>query len=826
MDVAERVTATGVAFRSESSSQRMKRPRYVCIHGHFYQPPRENPWLDVVEVQDSAAPFHDWNERITRECYAPNTRARLLDRTGKISNLLNNYAWISFNFGPTLLSWMADNAPNVIRDIVEADRLSHKRRGGHGNALAQVYNHMILPLASERDKQTQVLWGLADFRHHYGRDAEGMWLAETGVDTPSLETLAEAGLKFTILAPHQAKRWRKIGSKEWMDGGIDPSRAYLARLPSGRSISLFFYDGIISRQVAFERLLDDGERFLDKLFKGFDDKREHAQLVHIATDGESYGHHHPHGDMALAYLLHRLQNHSDVQLTNYGEFLEKHPPEWEVEIAENTAWSCAHGLGRWSRDCSCKMRGDWHQKWREPLRKAFDDLKTHLDHLFSTRGRECFSDPWAARDGYIDVVIDRKPETIPLFLAKYGYPDLDENQIRDALRLLEMQRDAMLMFTSCGWFFDEISGIETTQCLHYAARAIHLARLFQRDFEPDFVATLANAPSNLTKFGDGKGVWEQLIRPGRIDLDRVLAHSAISLIFPAREEMRTDYPFELTVLDRDVRSRGSSRLAIGRIRVRSHRTWDQVESSFVVIHYGGLDFHVVLRPTRSIEEYERFKGRLADAYQGGSLAEVTALVTHEFEGRAHRLDDLFADERRRIIEIVLQDRVEDYQRTFERLTRQDDDVLHRLGKLRHPIPKPLRAAASSHLDLRLRMELERLEDDGDLEPIRDLYTRGRIWGYEPEQEPIAKVLSGALRRTLCDLDPSANLAVIVARAATILDAGALIGVKPDLWEIQNQLLDAHARLSDLGLVSEPLRRVFGDLADRLNLSRNLLAWRP
>jgi len=805
----------------------MKYPRYVCIHGHFYQPPRENPWLDVVEVQDSAAPFHDWNERITRECYAPNTRARLLDGRGRIVDLLNNYAWISFNFGPTLLSWFEDHAPDVLRDIAEADRVSGERRGGHGNALAQVYNHMILPLAGDRDRRTQVLWGLADFRHRFGRDAEGMWLAETAVDTASLEALAAAGVKFTILSPYQARRWRKAGAKEWVEsGGIDPSRAYTVNLPSGNSIAVFFYDGNISRQVAFERLLDDGERFVQRLLTGLSDDREHPQLMHIATDGESYGHHHPHGDMALAYVLRRLSEIPDVTLTNYGEFLERHPPAWEVEVHENSAWSCAHGVGRWNADCGCKMRGDWHQKWRGPLRKAFDGLKSELDHLFGTRGRECFPDPWAARDGYIGVVLDRTPARVELFLKTHGHPDLDPDQGRDALRLLEMQRDAMLMYTSCGWFFDEISGLETTQCLHYAARALHLARQFQRDFEPRFLQTLATAPSNLPKFGDGRGVWEQVIRPATVDIDRVLAHSAISLIYPSRGADERSYPFDLQVLDEEVRSRGSSRLAVGRLSARSHRTLDGAEADFVVIHYGGLDFHAVLRPPSPPGPYADLKRRLVDAYRGGSLADVTALVTREFQGRAHRLDDLFADEQRRIIGIVLRNRIDDYQRTFERLTREDDDVLHRLGQLRQPIPKPVHAAASSYLDLTLREELERIESDGGLDTISDLYTRGRAWGYQPETALLEKVLSEALRRTLRGLDPDADLTGLFARARQLLEAASLLGVSADRWEVQNQLLDAYARLADSDALSPHTVGVFADLAGKLNIGPGLLGWRP
>jgi alpha-amylase/alpha-mannosidase (GH57 family) len=804
----------------------MRHPRYVCIHGHFYQPPRENPWLDVVEVQDSAAPYHDWNERITRECYAPNARSRLLDGQGRIVSLLNNYAWISFNFGPTLLSWMADHAPGTLRDIVVADHLSRARRGGHGNALAQVYNHMILPLAGERDRRTQVLWGIADFRHRFGRDPEGMWLAETAVDLPSLEALAEAGIKFTVLAPHQARRWRKEGAADWveMPGAIDPSRAYRARLPSGRSIALFFYDGNISRQVAFERLLDDGERFFGRLMKGFDEGRDHPQLMHIATDGESYGHHHPHGDMALAYVLQKLSRHADVRITNYGEFLERHPPTWEVEVHEQSAWSCAHGLGRWSTDCGCKTRGDWHQKWRAPLRRALDELKTRLDHLFSTRGRECFPDPWKARDAYIHVVLDRSHRALQNFFRRHGHPDLGADTMRDGLRLLEMQRDAMLMFTSCGWFFDEISGIETTQCLHYAARAIHLARQLGRDLERKFLSVLKTAPSNVPRFRDGKGVWEQVVRPATVDIERVLAHAAISLIYPPRDPGVRAYPFDLELLDKDVRCRGRSRLAVGRLRARSHRTWDEAEAAFVVIHYGGLDFHTALRRPSSHKDYEGLKKRLIEAYQGGSLADVTALVAREFEGRVHRLDDIFADEQRRIIAEVLHDRIADYQHTYERLIRQDDDVFVRLGQLRHPIPKPLRAAASSHLDLRLREELEQLEHGGALETIRELTERGSAWGYQPETELAKTVLTRALSRTLSGLDPTADLPTLAARAGLILDAAALLSASADLWDAQNELLDAHARLAGSGTLTPPLIALFENLAARLNLSPALLGW--
>src|SRR5438094_3274658 len=374
--------------------------RYICIHGHFYQPPRENAWLEAIELQDSAYPYHDWNERISAECYAANSVSRVLDGENQIIELVNNYSKISFNFGPTLLYWLESKAPSVYAAILAADRESQKNFSDHGSALAQVYNHMIVPLANAHDRYSQILWGIRDFERRFKRAPAGMWLPETAVDLQSLEILVELGIRFTILAPHQAGRIRRLGGRAWRDvsgGRIDPTRAYEAKLPSGRRIALFFYDGPISRAVAFEKLLDSGEQFAQRLLSGFSEDRDWPQLVHIATDGESYGHHHPHGDMALAYVLQELARHPEVRLTNYGEYLALHPPEWEVEIHERSAWSCAHGVGRWNSDCGCKTRGDWHQRWRGPLRRAFDQLKDQLDHLFRTRGRECFPDPWGAR---------------------------------------------------------------------------------------------------------------------------------------------------------------------------------------------------------------------------------------------------------------------------------------------------------------------------------------------------------------------------------------------------------------------------------------------
>ncbi len=804
-----------------------KPPRYVCIHGHFYQPPRENPWLEAVEVQDSAAPFHDWNERITRECYAPNGRSRLVDHRGKIIDLINNYAWMSFNYGPTLLSWMAESAPEVVKSLLEGDRLSRERRGGHGNALAQVFNHVIMPLASARDKRTQVLWGIADFRARFGREPEGMWLAETAADTASLEALAAAGIRFTVLAPRQARRWRKIGDKEWVEvpEGIDPSRAYLCRLPSGKSITLFFYDGVLSKQVAFERLLDRGEKFLERMMMGFDDRREHAQMVHIATDGESYGHHHAHGDMALAYVLSQLARRDDLQLTNYGEFLEKHPPEWEAEIHENSSWSCVHGVERWRSNCGCNMGKGWQQEWRGPLRKSLNRLKDQLDALFEERGRKVLADPWAARDDYIEVLLDREEGSVRDFLERHGRPGIDEEAIRDALWLLEMQRHAMYMFTSCGWFFDEISGLETTQCLRYAARALQLARHFDVDFEEEFVAGLEKAPSNAPEYGTGRGVWEKLIRKARVDLERVFAHYAMRLIYNPSDEQTRVYCYDVETLDQEVLSRGSSHLGIGRLKVRSRLTWNGAETVFVVVHYGGLDFHTLLRKAGPSLDYVDLKQRMVDVFKKGSLAEVTSLAAREFEGNPYGLDDLFREEQRRIVGIVLQDRFEDYQRGFEMLADQDEDMLGHLGRMQYPIPKALASAASVCLDERLRTELRRLENDG-LDRVRGLYERGKAWGYQPEREALAKTVAEELRGLLTEINPSSDLPGLAAQAIHLLDAAKLLELHIDLWPAQQQLLDAFSHLTSAGALPPPVRQAIDQLADRLNLNPGLLGWQP
>ncbi|MGA8782034.1 MAG: DUF3536 domain-containing protein, partial [Terracidiphilus sp.] len=455
--------------------------RFICIHGHFYQPPRENPWLETVETQDSAAPYHDWNERICAECYAPNGAARVVNNKNQITRIVNNYARMSFNFGPTLVAWLRENAQRTYRMIIDGERRSRERYNSHSSALAQVYNHMILPLASTRDRVTQIRWGIADYQASFGIKPEGMWLPETAADNETLELLAANGIKFTVLAPHQCKRIRPLKSDEankpeptdgkkpeaeWTntaDASVDTTRPYLVRFKSGSSIAVFFYNGPASRAIAFEGLLNSGDNLVGRLRSGFKDSTQ-PQLVHVATDGESYGHHHKHGEMALAYALRLLEKDKDVRLINYGSYLAQFPPEFESEIVEDTSWSCAHGIERWRSDCGCNGgKPGWNQAWRAPLRLALDELRDALAPLTEAEGAALFRDVWAARDAYIQVVLDRGADSLDSFFQAHQAQPLSDSERIRALELMEMQRHAQLMYTSCGWFFDDIGGIETVQ---------------------------------------------------------------------------------------------------------------------------------------------------------------------------------------------------------------------------------------------------------------------------------------------------------------------------------------------------------------------------
>lgn len=492
--------------------------RLLCIHGHFYQPPRGNPWSGVIEEQKTAAPFHDWNERVTSECYLPNTKTQILNNENQAIRVVNNFSNISFNIGPTLLSWMEQFAPDTYQGILQADKESMKKFSGHGSAIAQVYNHMIMPLANANDKKTQIIWGIKDFEHRFNRKAEGMWLAETAVDIKTLEVLAEQEIVFTILSPTQAQQVKPVAGTEWTDvseGTIDTQLPYLCHLPSGKTIVLFFYDGQISNEIAFGKLLKNGVNFADRLIEQYPEHQLKPRLVHIANDGETYGHHHEFGNMALAYMLYYVEQNELAKITIYGEFLAKNPPTHEVTIIEDTSWSCFHGIERWKAHCGCRLdlKKDWNQEWRKYLRESLDWLRDELAAFFEKSMSHYYDDPWAVRNNYISVVLDGLSKNQQLFLWELSAKDLSGDDQKKITILLQMQRYAMLMYTSCGWFFDDISGLETVQILQYAARAMQLAaEAGGANYEDKFLDHLELAKSNIPEMENGRVIYDRFVK--------------------------------------------------------------------------------------------------------------------------------------------------------------------------------------------------------------------------------------------------------------------------------------------------------------------------
>ena len=666
--------------------------RFICIHGHFYQPPRENAWLEVIEVQDSAHPYHDWNERITSECYAPNTASRILNEEGVIKNIINNYSRISFNYGPTLLSWMEKSDPLTYKAIIDADRESVKYFDGHGSAIAQVYNHIILPLANQRDKETQIIWGIKDFEYRFGRKPEGMWLAETAVDTESLDLLAKHDIKFTILAPRQAKSIRKLEDNEWTSvstESIDTKRSYRCNLPSGRSITLYFYDGDIAQGVAFDGLLYDGQKFADQLLDKFDNNSVETQLVHIATDGETYGHHHKHGEMALAFCLDYIERNKHSHLTNYAEFTSKFPAAYEVLVYENSSWSCVHGIERWKSDCGCNSGGNsWHQRWRGPLREALDWLRDELIVIFEEQCNGLIKDPWKARDEYIDVILDRNDITIRKFLTEHCFKSVEQNHV---LRLMEVQRNALLMYTSCGWFFDEISGIETTQIMQYACRAMQLvSQVSETNLEEEFKLRLESSPSNEPALVNGSIVYEKYVLPSKTNLQRVGMHYAVASIF---EEDPESFPVFNYTTQNEVfirKEAGEQKLVLGVTKVRSNVTRSEKKFAFAVIYMG--QHNIIGNISLDMEE-ERFATMqilMITAFDEGRLGDIIGFMQTYFGPEKYTIWQLFQDEKRKVFNLITQQSMADLEDSLRRIYNRDYPLVNALANNGAPIPNAYR----------------------------------------------------------------------------------------------------------------------------------------
>ena len=839
---------------------------FVCVHGHFYQPPRENPWLETVEVQESAAPYHDWNERITSECYAPNGASRIQNSRNEIVRIVNNYSRMSFNFGPTLLSWLADFAPRTYRMIQDADQASAERYGGHGSALAQVYNHIIMPLASERDARTQIRWGIVDFEHRFGRKPEGMWLAETAVSRSVLDLLAQEGIQFTILAPHQCSQVRPLGEQvndavilseggaalkgtgfspsvgtpkeedgalapegtsPWLDTSgatVDTTRPYMVKLDGGRSITVFFYDGPASRAIAFEGVLNNGEQFARRLLSDLNPESTAPQLAHVATDGESYGHHHKHGEMALSYALHWIEKNRLAQLTNYGEFLERFPPQWEAEVAEDTSWSCAHGVERWRSDCGCNGgRAGWNQRWRGPLRDALDMLRDRTAPLAESVAKPLLNDLWAARDAYIHVMLDRSADNVDRFLAAHTTRNLSAVERVTLFELMELERHTQLMYTSCGWFFDEISGIETVQIIAYAGRVLQLAaQLFGEPgaaLEAEFLRMLELAESNVPEIGNGAQVYRKFVTGGRLDLENVGAHYAISSMFRSYPESGHIFCFDVRRESYDVLSSGRGRFAVGRAFLKSRITEETEEVCFAVLHLGDQNLSAAVKSYRLEDEsvWRAFLAQARESIRRANLPELIRQIDGYFGGTVYSLTSLFSDEQHRILTGILNQTLSEVEGSLMRIYEEHASLLDFLGEANVTAPPALAVTASFAINASLRHALE--AETYETAEIARLLRRAEIDHVQLDAPLLGFTADKRMKRAMVRLESAVEQQSLNVLHDTLAIAESVrtLPMEVNLWQAQNIWNDL-LRRSDTTYWSREWREGFRRIGLALNIA--------
>jgi alpha-amylase/alpha-mannosidase (GH57 family) len=767
--------------------------RFICIHGHFYQPPRENPWLETVETQDSAAPYHDWNERVCAESYATNGAARIVNNKNQIIRIVNNYARMNFDFGPTLLSWLKENAPRTYRMILDGERRSRRTYKGHSSAMAQVYNHIILPLANLRDRITQIRWGIADYQSHFGAPPEGMWLAETAADAESLELMAQHGIKFTVLAPHQCKRTRLLkDDAAWSEtpgATVDTARPYVVRFDSGVSIAVFFYDGPTSRSIAFEGLLNSGEAFAARLKAGFKDTTQ-PQLVSVATDGESYGHHHRHGEMALAYALRLLEQDKTVKLTNYASYLEQFPPEYECEIVDDTSWSCVHGVERWRSNCGCNSgTPGFDQAWRTPLRQGLDALRDALVPLTEQEGHKLFNDVWLARDSYIDVILNRDAESLDQFFKAHQSRELNHEERVRAMQLMEMQRHAQLMYTSCGWFFDDISNIETVQIIAYAARVLQLAKaLFGEEasaLEPAFVACLAEAHSNVPSAGDGARIYKEKIGPMELGLEEVAAHYAISSVFSSYADETELFCYRVHRISNEIYTSGRGRLALGRAEIVSAITGLEQTFSFAVLHFGDQNITAAVKAYESsnAEEFETFAAQAADHVQRADFPEVIRLLDRYYGHVDYSLTSLFRDDQRRIVQLILNSTLWDIESSLTTIYEDHASLLRFLSQAGLPKPPALTLAAGFAVNAGLRRALEAEPVDQAL--LRSFLQLAKADKIPLETTNLSYIADQRMKRAMVELQMSAGSLEMLDRALSLARTLVELPFDLNLWQAQN-----------------------------------------
>lgn len=903
-DTSSGTSSTSFSSECGDSKEPCTKPESSCtalvIHAHFYQPPRENPWIGRVPREPSAHPYHDWNERIQHECYRPNARARILDHQGRIERVVDNYQLLSFNVGPTLMSWMETHDPQTYERIIRADKQSVQARCGHGNAIAQVYGHAILPLCNARDCLTQVRWGIADFVYRFERRPEAMWLPETACNDHTLGVLIDEGLKYVILSPYQALRVRAltngdgqcqadvdlqsaavqpngrvvVGEQTWenaaesgenehhedlqptqhaeqqlqgegvveldgavtdgvasesfdgghgwtdvSDGSIDPGVAYWYRHPdgSGRGIAVFFYDGPIARSIAFEGALMSSDGLVDHLSRG---AAGPGRIVHVATDGESYGHHFAGGERCLAYALDVVAERRGFRVTNYGEYLQHHKPRFEVQIkpgpdGEGTAWSCAHGVGRWIRDCGCSAgaRDGWNQRWRGPLREALDFLRDRAVEVFEKKGSGLLGDVWKARDAYINVLTGQQSRED--FLYEHAGRHLRDSEQFEALALLEMQRNALLMYTSCGWFFADISGIETVQDLRYAARVMDwMQELEVVSPREAFLEILARAESNIPELGSGADVFRRFVEPTRVTTFGVASHLAImGLAQKASQERGSFCGYDFVHKDCRVRVHGRLVAYTARLCLESQLVPHRVEFAALAMHFGGIDFYGALKVFPGLQRYKQSEERFWKAFSTESLTTILRVAHEEFGPDEFDLSSVLPEGREQVARLVFGNLIERFSEQYAHLYDDNARIIEKVQDVGFELPTELRVAAEFTLGRRFLQQITQNRSSHDVRDYATALTlaeRAAERGYQLDRAVASKDfeqrINSAVNNAICE--PTSNNASV---AVALLELSSKLGLKPNLDLVQEAMLEAKQTAGSLNEVLEPL-------AERLGLS--------
>lgn len=727
--------------------------RYVIVHGHFYQPPRENPWIDIIEQQPSAAPAHDWNERIYDQCYRPNAYSRLLDSHGMITDIHNNYSKISFNFGPTLFGWLESKHPSTAQRIIAADEESRKTNEGHGNGIAQVFNHIIMPLASRRDQLTQIRWAKHFFKNRFGRNPEGFWLAETAINMETVMCLIEERVRFVILSPNQIESFRLLHEHaEWTATSakaIDSRRPYRVfpkdaagnRLPG--YLDIFLFDEGLSKEISFGDLLTDAQIFGNRIATCYDQHLLNDQVVVLATDGETFGHHKPFGDMCLAYFFEKIAPRLGITPVNFGYYLSKNPPRHEASLknafGEGTAWSCAHGVGRWVRNCGCKTGGldTWKQEWRTPLRQAFKMLQKRIDTHFETEISKMNVDPWKLRDDYIAISEDLAGHQFKHFLVSQRInQELPKSEVFYLRRLLEAQKYMLFSFTSCAWFFSDISGIEAKQNLAYAARALQLGipDHEQETALKEMLATLEKSVSNIPA-ENGRTIFEKEIRPYMQHL-HILAFTAASekTVEFKKDNSFQDFNYKFEIERLFVDSRDGLSYNGWKVQIENHFSGEQARMAVLISHRNGAE---VRGWVAEIEKLHRGQNAFViDDWIGNKASKHFTSA------------DTFITSKKQMTEYFLTKIMRDTDSRFEAWYKNNERALDALSRIGSPLPSycigPIAFVFKEQWD-RLIIELGKNGVQNDIfSALTDLSDLAKQYGVVIDLSQCSRVLENFL----------------------------------------------------------------------------------